>query len=159
MQETRKKTSRIDRRRATRRLRREGALVGSRKARMDRCENAVIEEISRSGLRIRSGARLRREESVVLYPNNGAQRYHLEVVWIRREGLIEKRATGRPGQAFVAGCRLKAPERKRERQKKKVARVGDGQATALVFRFLMIGAAVGLVGAIAYLLSSLLTLW
>ena len=159
MDKTRRKTSRMDRRHATRHLRREGALVGGRKVRKDRRENAVVEEVSRSGLRIRSGARLRREETVVLYADTGAERYHAKVVWIRPDGLIDKRATGRPGQAFVAGCRLKAPQRKRDSRKRQAVRVGDGRTAVLVIRLLLIGAGVGLAGTIAYLLSSLLSLW
>ena len=127
-------------------------LVGGKRFCPARCEVADIEEMSRSGMRLRTGADLRKDDSVVLYSSSGAVQERIQVVWAREDGLIEKRSTGRPGRAMVVGCRIR-------RQKHKASRGPSGELMAPAVRVSVISACMALIGLIVYTLASILSIW
>ena len=96
----------FDRRRATRRQKSVAALVGPRHARPATCENAFVEDVSRGGMRVRSARSLAPGDSPVLYVGGLRQAVAAKVRWVRRHGLIVRRDSGKPSQAYVAGCAL-----------------------------------------------------
>lgn len=102
-----RQSRRFDRRSITRRSRKISALVGRKGALPEACENAIVEDVARggSGVRLRAATELRPEDSLFLYVGDKPP-MAVKVVWAKRDGLLEKRQSGKPGQAFVAGCRL-----------------------------------------------------
>lgn len=97
-----------ERRRAQRKDCRIPALAGAKRAKPFDCENAVVEEMGSGNARIRSARPLREKDSVLLYVGEGKSRrpYHTKVVWAREDGFIGTRKMGKPGPAYLAGCRL-----------------------------------------------------
>lgn len=152
-----RRSRRIDRRQWLRKEERRDALVGPKRHTVSRCENAVIEESGEGGLRIRSAAPVHRKETLVLYVGEKRRRMKAKVVWVKQEGLIEKRLTGKPCRAFVAGCLVKEAEgEQRFRRESKIEVTAD--KTARVVRGAIITAGIGLAGAVAYFVASLVHL-
>ncbi len=147
---------RFHRRTALRRDRRLQALVGPKHSPSERCENAVVEEVSKEGVRVRSGAPLRPDDSFFLYVGDKPKPLSAKVVWVRKEGLIEKRQTGKAGQAFVAGCRLRPDKQPREAKPRAAARhAGTADRITLLIRATFVAGGVGLLGLIVYALVAL----
>lgn len=147
---------RSDRRTATRRSRRVQALVGPKHAPSERCENAVVEEVSKEGLRVRSGAPLRPDDSFFLYVGDKPKPLSAKVVWVRKEGVIEKRQSGKTGQAFIAGCRLRPSKPEREAKSRGASgHAGAGDRITLLIRATFVAGGVGLLGVIVYALVAL----
>lgn len=144
---TKRQSRRFDRRRTVRRNRPMSALVRSHRFKGARSENAFVQEMSSKGMRVISGIPLVEKDRVVLYMGEEKKPVSAQVVWARKEGIIEKRLTGKPGQAFVAGCvfveeKPKKSPRKPVRQIK-VSRKGAEYSNRLV-RVIVIAAALGL---------------
>lgn len=147
-----RKSARFDRRRAARRKQRVPALVGPKRAAAEQCENALIQELAADGARIVSGAPLKEEDSLVLYVGDEQKPVRAKVVWVRKEGMIEKRRSGKPGQAFLAGCRLRAAAAKPAEKKRAVPTV---DLASHVMRGAFIAGALGLAGLVIYAIVSL----
>ena len=140
--ETRRRSRRFDRRKTVRRSRPSPALVRSHRLKGDRSENAFIQEMSSKGMRVTSGIPLMEKDRVVLYIGEEKKPVVAQVVWARKEGIIEKRMTGKPGQAFVAGCTFVRESPKKPRKKKaapvRISRKGSEYSARLI-RILLIG--------------------
>jgi hypothetical protein len=151
-----RRSRRFDRRKATRRMQRISALVGTKHDPPENCENAVVEEIGRGGLRIRSGANLNPEDSLILYVGPEEKPVRAKVRWARKQGVIEKRRTGKPGQAVVAGLVIQERAAQPKRKERAAAKRRPGaDPTAIVMRVLFAAGALGLVGLLAYAVVSL----
>ncbi|MBI2899652.1 MAG: PilZ domain-containing protein [Planctomycetes bacterium] len=162
-----RQSRRFDRRTATRRSRRIPAFVGPKQTPSEKCENAVVEDVSKGGLRVRSGAPLRPDESFFVYVGDKPQPMHAKVVWVRKEGLIEKRTTGKAGQAFLAGCQVQRAQEKphdeaprRNRKARGAARVSPGTADrmTILLRIALAAGGLGLLALVAYFVASLVNL-
>ena len=136
------------------------ALIGQKKARPRECENAVIEEMGHNTARIRSARPLKPKDSVVLYVGEKLKPLHSKVIRARREGFISTRRMGKPGQAFVAGCRLsewKEPAEIGEIVQKagKRALAASLQGLPFLVRWTIIAVGIGLAGTLTYGLISI----
>ncbi len=94
--ETRRRSRRFDRRKTVRRSRPSRALVRYHRLKGDRSENAYIQEMSSKGMRVTSGIPLEAKDRVVLYIGEEKKPVVAQVVWARKQGIIEKRMTGKP---------------------------------------------------------------
>jgi hypothetical protein len=154
----------IERRRSPRKSDRIKALVGPKDSKSDACENAMIEELGKTGLRIRSGAPLNPDESFFLYVGDDRKPTRAKVIWVKKEGFIEKRRTGKAGQAFVAGVKLRELPTKEKEPKARGAAARraevkrDAEFSTRVVRWVFIGGGVGLLALIIYAVVSLVQL-
>lgn len=150
------KDIRFDRRGGTRRPKQLRGLVGHKGTPPQNCENALIEDVGGGGLRLRSGSQIRPDESLILYVGDEQKPLPVKVVWAKKEGVIEKRASGKPGQAFVAGCHLKSMDAPKPAEKKRGAakvakrKFRDGDTGALVIKCAFYAGGLGLLGLILY---------
>jgi len=130
-------------------------LVGPKNTPVDQCENAVVEEVGSGGLRIRAGSHLNEEDSLFLYVGDNRKPVRAKVVWVRKDGLIEKRKTGKTGQAFIAGCKVRGTAA--SAKPREAARSGDsGDLAARLFRWGLVAGGLGFSAVIVYILVMLL---
>lgn len=104
--QSKRRSSRFDRRREMRQNLRLPGLVGPGRTPPQQCEHATIEEMGDQGLRIRSAKPLNVEDSLVLYVEDNPEPVRARVVWVRKDGIMVRRHTGKASAAFVAGCRI-----------------------------------------------------
>lgn len=123
---------------------------------MPQCENGLIEDVDRSGagVRLRAATELRPEDSLILYVGEKQEPMAAKVIWVRREGLIEKRRTGKPAQAFVAGCVVKGLEAPKPRRK----RGPETDYSVLLMRALFAAGGLAGIGVLVYILVALFRL-
>jgi len=150
-----------DRGEAARQRRTKQALVGRKGSERRQCENALIEDDSGEGILVRSGAPLQEGDSVVLFVDEEMERLRAKVMWVRKEGLIEKRKNLQPGQAYLAGMRIKARRRATIRRKKESAPepVVQDVSWERPVRLALITLGLIAAGTVAYLATSLLSLF
>jgi hypothetical protein len=117
-------------------------LVGPKRASPEECEDAIVEALPSGGLRVRSGARLAMNDSIILYLETESHPVRAKVLAARPAGVMDKRRTGKPGQAYVADCRIRREPR-------------GGIRLALILRWAILAGALGLA---AFLLHGLVTI-
>ena len=164
--ETRRRSRRFDRRKTVRRTRPTRALVRSSRCKGKQAENAYVQEMSSKGMRVTCGVPVAERDRLTVYLGTEKKPVSAQVIWARKEGLIEKRLTGKPGQAFVAGCTFVKKKTKRRAQKKRsdfgpitISRKGAENADRLI-RMVLIAGSLGMValcGQIVFTLFSLLS--
>ncbi len=145
---------RFDRRGGTRRPKQIRGLVGPKGTPPQSCENAIIEDVGGGGLRLRAGSQVRPDESLILYVGDEQKPLGVKVVWAKKEGVIEKRASGKPGQAFLAGCHLKSKDAPKPAERKrgaaKAARFRESDTGALAIKCAFYAGGLALLGLILY---------
>lgn len=120
-------------------------------------ESASLQDFGASGFRLRTGLQVRDNDVILILRETDRKPICAEVVWSRKDGLVEKGLSGRCGQAFLAGCRLRLepPPRFLARM---MGTAGRGLAVALkvLARFALVAAVVALFAAALYSLVFLL---
>lgn len=154
-----RKSGRVDRRQARRSPANSPALVGRRDMGKNHFENGVVEDAGRNGVRIRSGLSLNTDETVLIYIGDKPQPVRAKVVWSRSGGLIEKRASGRLGNACVAGCRVLAPEAPKDAKKRPAAAKSmTWTIVPILMKVVFYGGVLAVIGALVYVLGSVFSM-
>ena len=146
-----------ERRLAERRRVEAPALVGGRGMPRERCENGEVVEQGRGGMRIRSGRPLTVNETVFLYVDDRKHPLRAKVVWSKSDGLIEKRGSGRLGNACAAGCRVMPAEKKVE-AKRGVPSTATAHAVSLAIKLAVWGGLMAGVGCLVYVMFALFSM-
>ena len=163
--ETRRRSRRFDRRKTVRRARPARALVRSNRCKGKQAENAYVQEMSSKGMRVTCGVPVAEKDRLTVYLGAEKKPVTAQVIWAKKEGVIEKRLTGKPGQAFVAGCTyVEKPRSKPKKKKAPVAPISISPKGAEIsdrfIRMVLIGGVLGMAALcvhIALILISLLS--
>ena len=157
-----RRSRRIDRRRSDRKPKRVSALVGKKRTAPRDCENGIVQEYGSGGLRIISGTPIKPEDSCVLYVGIEEKPIGAKVIWVRKQGIIEKRKSGKPGQAYVAGCKIKTAETakpKKEKGRGAARRISQTDWTTYIMKSAFIMAGLGIIAFVVYALATLVQLF
>ena len=163
--DTRRRSRRFDRRKTVRRNQPAAALVRSNRLKGKKAENAYVQEVSSKGMRVTCGVPVAENDRLIVYIGAEKKPVTAQVIWVKKEGIIEKRLTGKPGQAFVAGCAyVEETHRKSKKKKAPVAPISISRRGAEIsnrfIRMLLVGGVLGMVALcvhIALILISLLS--
>ncbi len=147
----------VERRRAGRRRIDTPALIGGRDMPKERFENGELVEKARGGIRIRSGRPLSVNDTIFVYVDDPSKPVRAKVVWSKADGLIEKRGSGRLGNACAAGCRVMPGEKKAE-AKRGVPNAAAAHAVSLAIKLALWGGLMAGVGFFVYLMFALFSM-
>jgi hypothetical protein len=139
-----------DRRRAGRVRAHRDASVGRSGWPAAEYENAVVEDEGGGGCRIRSAVPLERDETVRLRLDEDGRALRAAVVWARPDGIIQKRASGKPGSAYLAGCRLLPSKGSAKRRPADPTRSRLADILAVAIKTAGVLVAIALVAAVVY---------